>query len=579
MRKLAKAVSALLTVVMLMGVVLCAPFTASAEETLTYGDYEYTLINDGMAEITKYIGSDNDVIIPSDINGNSVDVIGKFAFMGSQKLQSVIIPESITQISYGAFANCINLNSVTIDESDEKWLTIKRFAFYECPNLRSIKIPERATVNSWSLGYNYGEFSDIKAEDFTIYGYTNSNAELYAVKNEFKFISIGLLTAEKPQGEIIGPPGGDNYYYNLDEIYENRGLNVEFYTCDEFGNKENTIGNYKINRYFSSDNSGWYYQGCCENVDISNGCIKKIKDGNGNELYFNGSSSASGSGWGTTGMKDYIIVEVSPLTANVTVTLKLPEDSEYYEIAQDFDILTYCFNDKIPGNQSPYYIYDGTPKTPGAKFFGKDGTPYELVEDKDYTLTCTNNVNAGTATATIQGLGIYAGTTVIKNFTINKADQELLASMATTNLKYGETSQIVAIGEGNITYSSSDESVAEVSYTGVVKAVGEGYTVITINAAGNNNYNSATEKIMVFVSGNANPTEPTTKPDKTIGDINFDGKVTITDVTMLQKYLAGLDTLSNEQLAVADTNDDGSFTVDDATLIQKYIAGLVTSLG
>lgn len=175
-------------------------------------------------------------------------------------------------------------------------------------------------------------------------------------------------------------------------------------------------------------------------------------------------------------------------------------------------------------------------------------------------------------------MGIYAGSTVIKNFTINKADQDLLANISTTNMKCGETAQIVAIGEGNITYSSSDESVAQVSSKGVVKAVGEGYTVITINAAGNNNYNSDTERIIVFVSGTANPTEPTT-PVQIIGDVNGDGSITVLDATTLQKYISGLVTLSDEQLALADTNGDGSVTVLDATAIQKYIAGLVTELG
>ena len=64
-----------------------------------------------------------------------------------------------------------------------------------------------------------------------------------------------------------------------------------------------------------------------------------------------------------------------------------------------------------------------------------------------------------------------------------------------------------------------------------------------------------------------------------IGDVNGDGNVTVLDATMLQKYLAGLASFSDEQLAVADTNGDGQVTVLDATLIQKYLANLITSLG
>ncbi len=572
MRKLTKTVSALLTAVMLMSVVLCAPFTVSAS---TSGDYGYTILDDGTAEITKYKGNKTGVVIPSKISGYSITRIGKFAFMGSKSLENVVFPESIKYIGYGAFAACTNLKSVTFSDS-KNYINIKRFAFYECPNLKSVTLPEEVCIYDWAFGYNYNEFSDKKSDGFTIYGYTDSDAETYAINNGFRFVSLG--EAKYVYRHETGSYAYDNNYYSFDEIYENSGLIAEFYSSDDYGNSENLIGSCKISRYFSSDNSGWYYQGYCENINMADGCIRKFKDGNGRELHFNGSSSSDSSGWGIAGMKDYIIVEVSPLTANITVTLKLPEDSVYYEPVQDFDFLTYCFYDKNPEGEINSYTYDGTPKIPKVKFFEKNGKTRELKEGKDYTLTCTNNVNAGTATATIKGMGIYAGTTVIKNFTINKADQDLLANITTTNLKCGETAQIVAIGEGNITYSSSDKSVAQVSSKGVVKAVGEGYTVITINAAGNNNYNPDTERIIVFVSGTANPTEPT-KPVQIIGDVNGDGSITVLDATTLQKYISGLVSLSNEHLALADTNGDGTVTVLDATAIQKYIAGLVTELG
>ena len=573
MRKLTKTVSALLTIVMLMSVVLCAPFTVSAS---TSGDYEYTILDDGTAEITKYKGNETGVVIPSKISSYNVTEIGNFAFMGCKSLESVVFPESIKYIDYGAFTACTNLKSVTMNDN---YVNIESFAFYECPNLNSVTLPEKVYIGNWAFGYNYYEYSDKKSDDFTIYGYTDSKAEKYADKNEFKFISLGQANKSDGFEVIIGKPGGDNYYYSLDEIYENSGLVVDFYEkIDDYDERENPIGSCKISRYFSSDNSGWYYQGYCENLNIENGCVKVFKDGNGEELCFIGSSSANGSSSSSSGT-NYISLEVRPHKANVTVTLILSEDSEYYEPVQDFDFLTYYFYDKYPTSEVNSYTYDGTPKIPKVEFFEKDGTACELKEGKDYTLACTNNVNAGTATATIKGMGIYEGTTVIKNFTINKADQDLLANITTTNLKCGETAQIVAIGEGNITYSSSDESVAQVSSKGVVKAVGEGYTVITINAAGNNNYNSDTERIILFVSGTANPTEPPTKPEQIIGDVNDDGSVTVLDATMLQKYISGLVSLSNEQLTLADTNGDGSITVLDATAIQKYLANLVTQLG
>ena len=40
-------------------------------ETLTYGNYEYTLLNNGTVEITKYVGSAAKLTIPSNIGGKA----------------------------------------------------------------------------------------------------------------------------------------------------------------------------------------------------------------------------------------------------------------------------------------------------------------------------------------------------------------------------------------------------------------------------------------------------------------------------------------------------------------------------
>lgn len=66
------------------------------------------------------------------------------------------------------------------------------------------------------------------------------------------------------------------------------------------------------------------------------------------------------------------------------------------------------------------------------------------------------------------------------------------------------------------------------------------------------------------------------KPEKkgVYGDVNLDGTVSISDVTEIQKSLAGSVTLSDLQTALADVNGDGNVTVSDATTIQKYIAGM-----
>ena len=65
------------------------------------------------------------------------------------------------------------------------------------------------------------------------------------------------------------------------------------------------------------------------------------------------------------------------------------------------------------------YAYTGKAIIPNVKV-AVDGV--ELAKDIDYTIkSCTNNVNAGEATVTVEGKGDYSGTQTVK-FTINKAN-------------------------------------------------------------------------------------------------------------------------------------------------------------
>lgn len=69
------------------------------------------------------------------------------------------------------------------------------------------------------------------------------------------------------------------------------------------------------------------------------------------------------------------------------------------------------------------------------------------------------------------------------------------------------------------------------------------------------------------------PTDP--EPEFSVGDANMDGKVNIRDATLIQKYLAKLLSLSDEQKEYADFDLNGKVNVRDVTAIQKKIAGLI----
>lgn len=58
----------------------------------------------------------------------------------------------------------------------------------------------------------------------------------------------------------------------------------------------------------------------------------------------------------------------------------------------------------------------------------------------------------------------------------------------------------------------------------------------------------------------------------TMGNVNLDGWVSISDVSLIQLYAAGKEALQPLALRNADVNDDGMINVLDATIVQIYLA-------
>ena len=111
----------------------------------TYGDYQYE-IHGSSVTIKKYTGADDDVTIPSIIDGKPVTVIGSEAFALCTSFASITIPESVTSIGGYAFYHCENLTSITIPDSVT---SIEHYAFAFCESFKSITIPDSVT----DIGY------------------------------------------------------------------------------------------------------------------------------------------------------------------------------------------------------------------------------------------------------------------------------------------------------------------------------------------------------------------------------------------------------------------------------------------
>ncbi|MCM1184857.1 MAG: leucine-rich repeat protein, partial [Roseburia sp.] len=113
-------------------------------------DFRYKAYSDYVV-ITEYRGNDDEVEIPSEINGKPVTEIGEWAFRHCSNLMSVIIPSGVTEIGRGAFHNCSSLTSVEIPDSVTE---IGEGAFRYCGSLTSIEIPNSVTKIGEEAFYN-----------------------------------------------------------------------------------------------------------------------------------------------------------------------------------------------------------------------------------------------------------------------------------------------------------------------------------------------------------------------------------------------------------------------------------------
>ena len=121
-----------LAVCLVMGT-MCVPAFADQEGTRSSGDYTYTLLEDGTAEITKYLGRETALEIPALLDGYIVTSIGEGAFYKRERLETVTIPDSVTRIGENAFNNCTGMQTVNIPGSVT---IIDKQAFAHLPNGR-----------------------------------------------------------------------------------------------------------------------------------------------------------------------------------------------------------------------------------------------------------------------------------------------------------------------------------------------------------------------------------------------------------------------------------------------------------
>lgn len=164
-------------------------------------------------------------------------------------------------------------------------------------------------------------------------------------------------------------------------------------------------------------------------------------------------------------------------TATVTITGK---GNYSGSIKKQFTITPADFSGFSAELSADTVTYTGSAQKPGATVKSGDKV---LVSGTDFTVSYSNNTNAGTAKATIKGKGNYSGT-ITKEFTITPADiSQLTASLSADIFRYNGAEQ-----KPSVTVKSRDKMLVldtdfTVSYSDNID-VG----TATVNITGQGNY-------------------------------------------------------------------------------------------
>jgi hypothetical protein len=114
-------------------------------DTVTSGDWVYTLLADGTISLERYVGEAMDIAVPETLDGLPVTVVGSYCFP-VYAADRVTLPPSITALAVDAFLFC-PVKEVVLNEGLK---TIGDTAFFGCDLLAAVAVP--STVESIGLG-------------------------------------------------------------------------------------------------------------------------------------------------------------------------------------------------------------------------------------------------------------------------------------------------------------------------------------------------------------------------------------------------------------------------------------------
>ena len=397
-----------------------------------YYDYCFSELEDGTLCIKEYRGNDEKLEIPSEFDGKIITQIDDYVFEEHSEIKSIIMPDSITSIGYGAFGCCTNMTDISLSKN---LINIPLAAFSGCKNLTSIKIPNGIISIGENAFMNCENLSTIYIPD------SLTKIDGWAFDNCEKLTDIYYDGSEDKWCDIYPGYYDATIHYNCADATFLSECNVEI----------GTVTNYFRGRRIKPV------------VTVTDGDIVLFNDLDYTVSYYNNLSAGTAS-VKITGRGDYVG------TVTKTYTIKARNIA----------------NCDIELAQSKYY-FTGARVRPAVKSVKIGDT--ELYSGNYKIVSYTDNLSAGTAKIVIQGKNNLTGT-VTKTFKINPRSVATCDVKLTKNPsnKYKPTVSVSyfdrEIYKGNYTVSyvtSADKKTVKVTLTGKSNLAGKvtkTYTVV-----------------------------------------------------------------------------------------------------
>ncbi|WP_303144666.1 leucine-rich repeat protein [[Ruminococcus] torques] len=536
------------------------------EQVKESSDYTYRVLSDNTVEILKYSGAESNVTVPDKIDNKVVKCVGYGAFAENENIVGVTIPAQVTDLQYGVFASCANLETVTF-KAGSKLQKIAARAFENCSKLQSISLPDSVQTieeNGFAYCKNLGavDFGNVLKE-IDNYAFCDSGVTRVRIPNSTTAVGASAFSGCDSLNEVTLGSGlkgiergvfsncsnlkqieiPDNITYISDEAFMDAGLtSVEipdsvtsigfgaFYGCESL--KKVVIGN---NLAYIADNA---FTSCALTEIMWGGKVEKI----GTESFSNNKNLTTVSIPNSVTEIEYGAFNRCDNLSNVEIPDSVEAiggfafdnegndtrstNTKWYDAQADGDVYAgkvyYKYKGEAPAD-TVVTIKDGTKGIAGYAFYMQKNLKEVVIPDS------VNNI----------GEVAFMGCESLKTVTIPES--------------------VKVIGREAFGYLSSEKW-------------GQGYKVegFTIRGVAG----SAAEK---YAKENGFTFEAI-KPDYIKGDSDSDGKVTISDVRTTLRYVCRKVELNETQKLAADVEKDGTIDIKDLRKVLRFVCDKIEEL-